>query len=283
MNEKDAFRKKALEAQPPLVRFTDQIRESLGQRASACDHIEFMMWLLESHPLIPFEKYSFGSDLLDFRRALAYEILLRILAHVRSLVANVNIVNRPGAGAAVRCILDMNALLTFLDTENRMNDEGLLDTFLGGQSFAKGADYFLNQEWLKQHGVPLPADTKKWMESLFGLPRTALITGAAHTADAGFSAMYARYSEYIHFVFSGPRRETEDALGHTEENGPFGSHEYFASGQRGTTPVGPLIGDIEAASFTLQLTWPLLLSLDPFMNETTSEAVKEALKQQGLV
>ena len=93
--------------------------------------------------------------------------------------------------------------------------------------------------------------------------------------------MYARYSEYIHFVFAGPRRETEDALGHKEEDGPFGSQEYFTSGQRGVAQVGPLIGDIEAASFTLQLTWPLL-SLDPFMNEMTSEAVKEKLRHQGL-
>jgi hypothetical protein len=35
-------------------------------------------------------QYSFGSDLLDFRRALAYEIVLRLLAQVRSFAANVN-------------------------------------------------------------------------------------------------------------------------------------------------------------------------------------------------
>src|ERR1700712_3699747 len=35
-------------------------------------------------------QYSFGSDLLDFRTALAYEIVLRLLAQVRSFAANVN-------------------------------------------------------------------------------------------------------------------------------------------------------------------------------------------------
>jgi hypothetical protein len=96
--EKHDFWLKAIATNPPRVRFSHEIRTGLPENQRSFDHVVFMMFSLENHPLIPFAKYTFGSDLLDFRRGVAYEVVLRLLAHVRSFVANVNIRNRPGAG-----------------------------------------------------------------------------------------------------------------------------------------------------------------------------------------
>ncbi len=279
--EKWDFWRRAIDAKPPRVRFATEIRDALVGREHIFDHIEFMMFSLEHHPLIPFEKYTFGSDLLDFRRAVAYEIVLRLLAHARSFVANVNIRNRPGAGTALRCMLDMFALMKYLAADNRLQDRNLLEKFLCGQSFATGAYYFLNKEWLSETGATMPLDTRKLLETWLGLPRTGLITNVAHSSDEGFSALYARYSEYVHFVFAQPRMEIEEAFGHTEEM-TFGSEEYFRGGQTEGAPIEVLSVDLDTASFIFQMSWPLLFPIDPFLAEDTRAMVKEKLTQQGL-
>jgi hypothetical protein len=262
--EKQTVWSQAIAANPPRVRFSEDLRDGLATKAKSFDHIEFMMFTLEHHPLIPFDKYSFGSDLLDFRRGVAYEIVLRLLAHVRNFVANINVRNRPGAGAALRCMLDIYALLVYLSAENRLQDKLLLENFLIGQSFATGADYWLKKEWLKDGQPETWASTKDILEHWIGLPRTGLITKVAHSLDEGFSALYARYSEYVHFVFSQPRMEIEEAFGHTEEM-VFGSEEYFRSGQIDGAPLEVLSTDLDACSFILQMTWPSLFAVDPFL------------------
>ena len=266
---------------PPRVRFSEEIRSKLAERSVTFDHIEFMMFTLEHHPLIPFEEYSFGSDLLDFRRGVAYEIALRLLAHVRSFVANMNIRYRPGAGAALRCMLDIYALLAYLSVDKRLEDKLLLEKFLVGQSFATGADYWLKKEWLKDGKPDTWTSTKDILENWVGLPRTNLITKVAHSLDEGFSVLYARYSEYVHFVFSQPRMEIEEVYGHSEEM-VFGSKEYFRSGQIEGAPFEVLGTDAEVCALILQMSWPLLFAMDPFLADDTREAVQKRLKELGL-
>ena len=202
------------------------MRSSLPSLDGTFDHIEFLMVWLENHPLIPLSQYTFGSHLLDTRRAIAYEVIARMLAHLRSFVVNANICNKPGVGTALRCMLDVYALIQYLQTGERLRDEVILDKFLSGQQFATGSDYYLKREWSKDTGQPLPADVKKLLESWLGLPRSGLITKAAHNADEGFSALYAHYSEYVYFAVAGPRQEIEELYGSSEPS-PFGSEKYF--------------------------------------------------------
>ncbi len=271
----------AVAAQPPRVRFDQELRASLASREGSFEHFEFLMHMLELHPLIPFAEYTFGSELLNFRRAVAYEVVLRLLAHARSFVANFNIRNRPGCGSAIRGMLDIFAFMTYLRSEGLLNDAALLEKLLTGQSFATGADYFLQREWQNETGGPIPKEFLQVLENWLGLPRTGLITKAAHNADAGFSAMYARYSEYVHFVFAQPRMEIEEAFGHQEES-PFGSKEYFQAGQIDGAPVETLGVDLEAASFTFQMCWPLLYQIDPFLADDTRDSVQAKLREQNM-
>jgi hypothetical protein len=96
------FQEEFVRAHPPLVRFAPSVRDEASADASVVNHFEFMMALIEVHPIIPLEVCSFGSDLLDARRALAYHIMIRQLGHARSLVVNANIRNRVGVGASLR-------------------------------------------------------------------------------------------------------------------------------------------------------------------------------------
>src|SRR5208337_4688721 len=120
--EKRALWRAMIAARPPAVRFSNESRISFSEIDRSLDHIELMMCLMEAHPLLPFESCTFGSDLLDFRRGIAYEMLLRQLAHTRSLVANTNIRNRPGMGTAIRCMLEMYAFSKYLLEKNRIED-----------------------------------------------------------------------------------------------------------------------------------------------------------------
>jgi hypothetical protein len=168
-----------------------------------------------------------------------------------------------------------------LHQNDRLQDEKLLETFLVGQSFATGADYWLKKEWLKDSEPETWAGTKEILEKWIGLPRTNQITKVAHGADEGFSVLYARYSEYVHFVFSEPRMEIEKAFGHIEET-TFGSEDYFRSGQTEGAPIEVLSVDLKACSFILQMVRSLLSPIDPFLAEDTRPAVSEKLREQGL-
>ena len=180
------FWRKQIEKCPSRIAFSQDARLALLDLDGTFDHIEFLMIWLENHPLIPLHQYTFGSHLLDTRRAVAYEVVLRVRAHLRSLVVNVNIRNKPGIGTALRCLLDIHALLRISKRVIGYRTRPFLEKFLSGQQFAKGSDYFLNREWSKDTGESLPADLKKVLESWFGLPRTGLSRRRHTTPTRGF-------------------------------------------------------------------------------------------------
>ncbi|MBI1729179.1 hypothetical protein HY229_08630 [Candidatus Acetothermia bacterium] len=98
----------------PLISYSSEIKAFLSAISEDLEDTEQMMILLEAHPMLPFGKgYSFGADLLDLRRALVYECILRILGHTRSLISNVNIRNHIGTATSVRCLLE---IVFFLNT-----------------------------------------------------------------------------------------------------------------------------------------------------------------------
>src|SRR5947209_6665586 len=124
--EKYAIWKAFTDARPPKVHFSKELRKEFGVESRLLDHIEYIMSLMETNPLILIN-FTFGSDLLDFRRGLAYEIALRQLAHTRSLVANSNIGNRPGGGAALRCMLEMVAFAEYILTDTVVDNRNALE------------------------------------------------------------------------------------------------------------------------------------------------------------
>ena len=71
------MRQAFLAEHPPQVKFAADIRAATEADPSPLDHFEFMTAVMEVHPIFPFEQFSFGSDLLDARRAFAYQIIVR--------------------------------------------------------------------------------------------------------------------------------------------------------------------------------------------------------------
>ncbi len=266
---------------PPHVRFSSDSRTAFAEIDQCLDHIEFMMSLLEAHPLIPFERYTFGSDLLDFRRGVAYEIVLRQLAHTRSLVANVNIGNRTGIGTALRCMLEMHAFSEYLLDEDRLGDAGFLEKLYHGRALTPGGWYDIEKQWQAQHQGPMPKDAKDFLKALLNLPRVGDITKAAHETDKGAGYLYSFYSEFIHPAFARPREDGELALG-VQDIPVFGTDRYYQSLLAAAQPVSLLTRDIEAASFCLELFWPRLLDIDPFFAGDCRAAVLRKLAEQGM-
>jgi hypothetical protein len=269
-----------VESRPPQVRFASNIRANFGAETRLLDHVEYMMSLMEAHPLIPFG-FTFGSDLFDLRRGLAYEIVLRQLAHTRSLVANINIKNRPGVGTAVRCMLEMFAFAEYILDEKRIEDGNALEKLYHGRAFTPGGWYDIEQEWEREHGVQIPNDAKELLKALLNLPHIKNITKPLFDGDKGASYIYSVYSEFVHPAFERPRGDIEAELGHDSAL-VFGSSEYHTILQTGHIPLELLKKDLSAGSLCLQLFWPRLLDIDPFLNDKSRNEVIEKLKQQGL-
>jgi hypothetical protein len=278
--EKYAIWKAFTDARPPRIHFSHELRKAFESESRLLDHIEYMMSLMEGHPLIPF-KLTFGSDLLDFRRGLAYEIVLRQLAHTRSLVANTNIKNRPGVGTALRCMLEMVAFAEYILVENVIDNRNALEKLYYGRAFTAGGWYDIEREWEKEHNVPIPKDTRDFLKSLLNLPHVRDITKPLFDTDKGASYIYSVYSEFIHPAFSRPRDDIEEEF-HGLEPFTFGSNEYYSSQQTGDTPIALLKKDVAAGSFCLELFWPRLFDIDPFLNAKTKDDVTIKLKEQGV-
>jgi hypothetical protein len=275
-----AFRIKYLAEKPPMVRFSEDSRQAF--QSHFLDHIEFMMSLLEGHPVFPFESYSFGSELLDYRRGLAYEVVFRQLGHVRSLVVNTNIRNRPAMGTALRCMLEIYAFARYLLTDNRLEDVHLLEKLYQGRAFTSAGWYDFEKIWMKEKGEAMPEHAKKTIKAWFNLPHVSSVLKPAHDADKGAAFVYALYSEFIHPAFGRPREESEPKRDPEGVFG-FGSTEYYASLRNGRQPIRLLERDIEAGSLCLELFWPRLLEIDPFFDEKHRTAVLQILAEQGLV
>lgn len=280
--EKRALWGKMVAARPPAVRFSKESRISFSKIDRSLDHIELMMCLMEAHPLLPFEGCTFGSDLLDFRRGIAYEMVLRQLAHTRSLVANANIKNRPGMGTAVRCMLEMHAFSQFLLDKSRIEDRALLEKLYHGRAFTPGGWYDIEREWESRHGEPMPKDAKDILKALLNLPRIGDVVKTVNDADKGAAYVYAIYSEFVHPAFGRPREESEAALG-IQEVSAFATARYYEALLYGNESVELLGTDIKAASFCLELFWPRLMEIDPLFDDRYGAELRKRLQEQHIV
>jgi hypothetical protein len=278
--EKFEVWKKLLQAHSPKVRFDDSLRSAEIGNKSMLDYFEFMMAAMELHPIIPFEECSLGSDLLDDRRALAYQVIQRQLGHSRSLVVNANIRNRAGVGTSLRAMLEMYAFARFFQEENRLENSRLIEVFLQGQSFATGGWYELEKLWQEEHNEPLPKDAKELIEALFGIPRLHKILKPTHETDEGFSYLYSRYSEFVHPSFARPRADFEEELG--QKDPPLrGSSAYYREEAQNGAPLPLILKDVHAGSFCLEMFWPIALEIDPHFDKKLRPQIVQILIDHG--
>jgi hypothetical protein len=280
-DEKLRFRQEFLRNYPPRIRFAPELR--LGQspaELATLDHFEFMVAVMQAHPIFFFEECSFGSDLLDARRALAYHIIVRQLGHARSLIVNANIRNRVGVGTALRCMLEIYAFAKFFDSTERLNDDRLMELFLLGQSFAIGGWYELEKVWQESHGEPIPEDARKFFEDMFGIPRVKTILKPTHAEDEGFSYLYARYSEFVHPAFARPRNDFEEAIG-LDHTHPYGSSQYYDQEVNQGAPLKLLSKDVEAGSVCLEMFWGIASRIDPHFDNDLRPQILEVLRRHG--
>ena len=205
------------EAKEPLPRigFSPEIRTALSDSTDRLDYFEAMTILLECHPLLPFnEKFSFGSELLDYRRALAYEIIIRLLGHCRSLVANTNILNHIGTGVALRCMLEIYAFLIYLRNNNYANDSIFIDKLLHGSIFSSGEWYEYEKVWKEKNGGAIPDNLKEFLRALLKTPHVSEYLKSVKFLDQGFDYMYAIYSNFVHPTFGRPRDQFLEDIGY---------------------------------------------------------------------
>jgi hypothetical protein len=278
--ERLRFRQEFLKAHPPRIGFSPEIRGESPDDIDKFDHFELMTAMMESHPILPFEICSLGSDLLDARRALAYHIVIRHLGHARSLIVNANIKNRVGVGVSLRCMCEMYAFANFFNHKDRMEDHRLIELFLFGQSFATGGWYELERVWKQSHSETMPQDAREFFEEMFGLPRLNKFLKPAHEEDEGFSYMYSRYSEYVHPAFARPRDDFEEAIGVVDPP-QYGSHQYYYQEMNEGGPAKLILHDIGFGSFCLELFWPIALNIDPHFNKELRPQIVQILKDQG--
>jgi hypothetical protein len=177
-------------------------------------------------------------------------------------------------------MLEIYAFAKFFDGPDRLKDHRLMELFLLGQSFATGGWYELEKVWQESHGEPIPEDARKFFEDMFGIPRLKKILKPTHAEDAGFSYLYARYSEFVHPAFARPRDDFEEAIGlnHTH---PYGSCQYYDHEVNHGAPLKLLLKDIEAGSVCLEMFWTIASGIDPHLDKDLRPQVLEILRKHN--
>jgi len=268
----------------PQIRFSTEIRTALADSIDRLDYFEAMTILLEYHPLLPFnEDFSFCSDVLDYRRALAYEIIIRLLGHCRSLIANANVFNHIGTAVALRCMLELYAFLIYLKNSNYINDVKFIDKLLHGSIFSSGEWYEYEKVWKEKHGESLPNNFKDVLKGLLKTPHVSEYLKSVKFVDQGFDYMYAIYSNFVHPTFRRPRDQFMEDVGHKASEIAFEDSDYYLLAQKHPSPSTSLKRDISAAGFCLELTWPEVLTLDPFFDNNQGTDVLNKLKSKNVL
>lgn len=258
---------KALNKEPlPRVRFSSDIIDKFPDYSDRLYHFEAMTIFLECHPFFPFnDEFSFG-EILDYRRALAYEVIIRLLGHCRSFIANTNIYNHIGTAVALRCMLELNAFLIYLKDHNYKDNVIFLEKLLHGQIFSSGEWYEYEQVWKEKYNEPLTDEFKRFLKSFLKTPHVGEYLKSAKANDQVFGYVYSIYSNFIHPTFGKPRNQFIEDIGQKPDGLAVGFEKssYYLLAQKEPSPPNSLKRDISAAGFCLELIWPEIMNLDPF-------------------
>jgi hypothetical protein len=271
-------------AELPQVKFSSEVRGKLLDNKDKIDYFEAMMIMMEVHPFFPLNReFSFGSDVLDLRRALTYEVILRQLGHSRSLVANTNFFNHIGTAVALRCMLELYAYLVFLHETKSKEDQKFLDKLLHGSIFSSGEWYDYEKVWEERHGEPLPDNFKDFMKGLLKTPHVSKYLKHVKISDQGFDYMYTIYSNYVHPTFGRPREQFLEDVGSESHHSALEANDYYLKAQSQPSPSKAIKRDIKAAGFCLELFWPKVMELDPFFNDEHRNNIINTLSSRGVL
>ena len=245
----------------PVVSFSSGLREKIIDQDKV-EYLEGMLTLLECHPMLA--SMSLKNDTLDYRKYLAYEIILRQIGHTRSLVANSNCFNHIGTAVALRCMIELYAFTSYLVETDTLKDEVSLDKLLHGGVFSSGDWLPIKKVWPNKNNGNIPKKAKNRIKDL--LETTNVSTYLQHTKakDEGFDQLYAHYSNYIHPTFSYPREQLLEDVG--DERDPqevLADNEYYKIMQQDKSPSMSIERDIKAGCVCLEIFWPQILEIDP--------------------
>jgi hypothetical protein len=254
----------------PRVRFSVDFRNGFSGNKDLLDEFEGITILLENHPFHPFgREFSSGSDVLDYRRALSYDVIIRLLGHCRSLIANANEFNQIGTGVAVRCILELYAFLHYVK-EHCLNEERTLEKLLHGTVFFRGNWLAYEKAWKEQHDEPMPAKFKDLAKSLLEMPRLGEYRNSVN--DGGFDVMYSVYSNYVHPNFGDPRDQFLADRGVEPSCVAFlDAQHFYPIARNEPSPMKSLERDVNSALFCLGKIWFEVFTLDPTFDLETRE------------
>lgn len=248
----------------PRVRFSRDICLK-AKELERLEYFEAMTTLLECHPILA--ELNLGSDQLNLRKSLTYEILLRILGHLRSIVANANIYNHIGTAVAVRCLIEMYGFVIYLiETETLLNAVAV-EKLLYGSVFTKGELYEYETAWLQKNSEPLPEHFKNFLKNMLKTPHISKCLKYAKDGDKGFDYLYSVYSRYVHPTFGPPREQFLEDTGYSKDfSESINDSEYFRSLQKQQSPVVSIERDINLGAFCLEMIWPKLMEADPLFD-----------------
>ncbi|MCK5100527.1 MAG: hypothetical protein KAR45_20625, partial [Desulfobacteraceae bacterium] len=147
----------------PTIKFSNSLKKYSKKARDTIEHFEAMLTLLEAHPFLPVnESFSLGSQSLNDRKTLAYEVIIRQIGHSRSLIANANIFNHIGMSVALRCMIELYAFVKFLHDKKDEMDESEWNILLNGSTNSRGEFYEYEIFWEKEFGKPPPRSFNKF-------------------------------------------------------------------------------------------------------------------------
>jgi len=249
----------------PRVKFSKDLRSKV-KGLERLEYFEGMTTLLECHPILA--ELRLDSDKLDFRKSLTYEILLRVLGHVRSIVANANVYNHIGTAVATRCLIEMCGFVSYLIETETLQNTAAVEKLLYGSVFTKGEWYEYETAWSKKNSGPLPEHFKEFLKNMLKTPHVSKYLKHVKEGDKGYDYLYSLYSQYVHPTFGPPReRFLEDTEYSKDFTDAINDSEYYRSLQQQQSPVVSVERDINLGAFCLEMIWPRIMDIDPLFDE----------------
>jgi hypothetical protein len=180
-------------------------------------------------------------------------------------------------------MLEMVAFANFFAQPDHLNNQNLIERYLGGQAFlggswAAGSWYELEEAWQKEHGEPLPQDAKNFFKKMLGLPKGSEFLTPTASSDEDFAYLYSRYSEFVHPAFSRSKDDLEEAIQSTDPH-RFGSSQYYEYDAQKGAPIELIERDIAVGSFSLQQFWKSALEVDPHFDKALRPQVLKRVEK----
>jgi hypothetical protein len=257
----------------PTIKFTNDLRGKLNQAVEALDHYEGMLTLLEGHPFLSLaDGFCLGSDMLNYRLLLVYEIILRQIGHSRSIIANANIYNHVGMSVSLRCMLELYAFVVYLNSRKDSFDENNWELLLNGSTKSSGELKEIKMVYKKYENSDLPEGFEEFFKSFMKTPQVGKYLKKIKKRDEGFDLLYAMYSQYVHPTF-GPASDRVVEISKYSD-----IFDYYDNYKSNGSSESIILQEIKTGDFCLQMFWPEVFALDPIFDESVHDMLAEPFK-----